>query len=212
LIFYLLMNMGAFAVIVATQNARTDGDELSGLAGLGARNPWLAWPLTISMLALAGIPGTVGFIGKFQLIHALVDGGYTWLAIVLVVGSMISLGYYLRVIAAVWMRVETPSPGAGFAARFAFGSGTGSGSLAPIAGGSPEADVPGPGPAGAGPAGAGSTGSAGAGSGGSGGAEHPAARATAAGYPEVTLVAVVFSAATIVFGVFPSPMLDLVAH
>ena len=63
-----------------------------GLAGLGARNPWLAWPLTISMLALAGIPGTVGFIGKFQLIHALVNGGYTWLAIVLVLGSMISLG------------------------------------------------------------------------------------------------------------------------
>jgi NADH-quinone oxidoreductase subunit N len=232
LAFYLMMNMGAFAVIVANQNARADGEDLSGLAGLGARNPWLAWPLTISMLALAGIPGTVGFIGKFQLIHALVDGGYTWLAIVLVLGSMISLGYYLRVIAAVWMRVETPSPGSGFAARFAFGSGTGAGSLAPIAGGSPEADAPGAGPAGsgsagagsagsgsagsgsagAGPGGTGSAGSGGAGSGGAGRSEHPAARATAAGYPEVTLVAVVFSAATIVFGVFPSPMFNLVAH
>jgi NADH-quinone oxidoreductase subunit N len=60
--------------------------------------------MTIGMLALAGIPGTVGFIGKFQLIHALVNGSYTWLAIVLIVGSMISLGYYLRVIAAIWMR------------------------------------------------------------------------------------------------------------
>ena len=139
LCFYLIMNMGAFAVIVANQNARADGEDLSGLAGLGARNPWLAWPLTISMLALAGIPGTVGFIGKFQLIHALVDGGYTWLAVVLVVGSMISLGYYLRVVAAVWMRAETPSPGVGFASRFAFGTGTGAGSLAPIAGGSAEA-------------------------------------------------------------------------
>ena len=49
-------------------------------------------------------PGTVGFIGKFQLIHALVDGDYTWLGIVLVIGSMISLGYYLRVVAAMWMR------------------------------------------------------------------------------------------------------------
>ena len=125
LVFYLAMNMGAFAVIVANQNDRADGDDLSGLAGLGARNPWLAWPMTISMLALAGIPGTVGFIGKFQLIHALVDGDYTWLAIVLVIGSMISLGYYLRVVAAVWMRVETPSPGVGFASRFAFGTGTG---------------------------------------------------------------------------------------
>jgi NADH-quinone oxidoreductase subunit N len=56
------------------------------------------------MLALAGIPGTVGFIAKFQLIHALVNGAYTWLAIVLVIGSMISLGYYLRVVAMMWMR------------------------------------------------------------------------------------------------------------
>ena len=96
---YLFMNLAAFAVIVAVQRERADGDELSGLAGLGARNPWLAWPMTIAMLSLAGIPGTVGFIGKFQLIHALVDGGYTWLAIVLVIGSMISLGYYLRVVA-----------------------------------------------------------------------------------------------------------------
>ncbi len=56
LCFYLMMNMGAFAVIVANQNARADGEDLSGLAGLGARNPWLAWPLTISMLALAGHP------------------------------------------------------------------------------------------------------------------------------------------------------------
>jgi NADH-quinone oxidoreductase subunit N len=60
--------------------------------------------MTIGMLGLAGIPGTVGFIAKFQLIHALVDGDYTWLAIVLVIGSMISLGYYLRVVATMWMR------------------------------------------------------------------------------------------------------------
>jgi NADH-quinone oxidoreductase subunit N len=100
---YLFMNLAAFAVIVAVQHERADGDELSGLAGLGRRNPWLAWPMSVAMLALSGIPGTVGFIGKFQLIHALVDGGYTWLGVVLVIGSMISLAYYLRVIAAMWM-------------------------------------------------------------------------------------------------------------
>ena len=61
------------------------------------------------MLSLAGIPATAGFIGKFYLIQALVDGDYTWLGVVIVVGSMISLGYYLRVIAAIWMR-ETPAP------------------------------------------------------------------------------------------------------
>ncbi len=110
LIAYLVMNFASFAVVVARERDRPDGDDLSALAGLGARNPWLAWPMTIAMLALAGIPGTVGFIGKFQLIHALVDGNYTWLAIVLVIGSMISLGYYLRVVATIWMRAPVPAP------------------------------------------------------------------------------------------------------
>jgi NADH-quinone oxidoreductase subunit N len=117
LIAYLLMNLAPFAVIVASENERADGDEMSGIAGLGARSPWLGWAMTIGMLSLAGIPGTIGFMGKFQLIRALVDGSYTWLAIVLVVGSMISLGYYLRVIAVVWMRPTSDSPGPGIIAR-----------------------------------------------------------------------------------------------
>src|SRR5205085_7432584 len=112
LLAYLAMNMCAFAVIVAEEHERPDGDDITALAGLGARKPWLAWPMTIGMLALAGIPGTVGFIGKFQLIHALVDGDYTWLAIVLVIGSMISLGYYLRVVATIWMRAAPLPVGA----------------------------------------------------------------------------------------------------
>ena len=48
--------------------------------------------MTIAMLSLAGIPATAGFIGKFYLIDATVDGGYTWLGVVIVIGSMISLG------------------------------------------------------------------------------------------------------------------------
>ena len=47
LMFYLFMNLAAFAVIVAEEHERPDGDYLSGLAGLGARRPWLAWPMTI---------------------------------------------------------------------------------------------------------------------------------------------------------------------
>jgi NADH-quinone oxidoreductase subunit N len=118
---YLAMNVAAFAVIVAREREHADpfdapegrsdqpGDDLAGLAGLGARRPGLALPMTIAMLSLSGIPGTVGFIGKFTLIRALVDGNYTWLAIVLVIGSMLSLGYYLRVVATIWM---SPAPSA----------------------------------------------------------------------------------------------------
>jgi NADH-quinone oxidoreductase subunit N len=60
--------------------------------------------MTISMLALAGLPGTVGFIGKLYLIEAAVEGDYTWLGVMIAIGTMISLAYYLRVIAAMWMR------------------------------------------------------------------------------------------------------------
>jgi NADH-quinone oxidoreductase subunit N len=78
------------------------------------------------MLGLAGIPATGGFIGKFFLIDAAVDGGYVWLGVVIVIGSMISLGYYLRVVAAVWMR-SAPAAAPG-------------GSPPALAGGAPEAD------------------------------------------------------------------------
>ncbi|MGH2903523.1 MAG: NADH-quinone oxidoreductase subunit N, partial [Solirubrobacteraceae bacterium] len=100
---YLFMNIAAFSVILARERETGLGDSVSSLAGLGAERPWLAWPMTFSMLGLAGIPATAGFIGKFYLIDAAVSGGYTWLAVVIVIGSMISLGYYLPVLAAMWM-------------------------------------------------------------------------------------------------------------
>jgi NADH-quinone oxidoreductase subunit N len=188
---YLFMNLAAFAVIIAVQHVREDGGDLAGIAGLGARGPWLAWPMTIAMLSLAGIPGTAGFIGKFQLIHALVNGGYTWLAVVLVIGSMVSLGYYLRVIAAIWMTASTPAAEAGRGP----GIGVGPGRLAPIAGGSPEADAL-----------AGGDGDGALGADGDRTGPHPG-RAI-----EITAVAVIFGAASIFFGIFPSPLFTLAAH
>jgi len=110
LVFYLagyaFMNLAAFAVIVARERETPFGDDIRAVRGLGAERPLLAWPLTISMLALAGLPATVGFIGKLYLIEALVEGSYTWLAVFIAVGTMISLAYYLRVVAAMWMGQE----------------------------------------------------------------------------------------------------------
>jgi NADH-quinone oxidoreductase subunit N len=103
---YLVMNLAAFAVIVARERETPLGDDIASLNGIGATRPLLAWPMTIAMLALAGFPATAGFIGKFYLIDAAVAGDYTWLAVFIVIGSMISLAYYLKVIAAIWM---TPS-------------------------------------------------------------------------------------------------------
>jgi NADH-quinone oxidoreductase subunit N len=132
---YVAMNMASFAVIIAREREigapPTRGDSIDAVAGLGRERPWLAWPLTISMLGLAGIPATAGFIGKFYLIDAAVSGGYAWLGVAIVVGSMISLGYYLPVIAAIWMREapgQAPSPSI-------------ESPLPVMAGGSPEADA-----------------------------------------------------------------------
>ncbi len=130
---YLLMNLAAFAVIVARERESGVGDDISSLYGLGADRPLLAWPMTIAMLALAGFPATAGFFGKVYLIEAAASNGYTWLGVVIVIGSAISLAYYLRVVSAVWMRspVEAPSVPA-----------VGPGGARPaIAGGSAEADA-----------------------------------------------------------------------
>jgi len=128
LVFYLagyaFMNLAAFAVIVARERETPYGDDIRAVQGLGRERPLLAWPLTISMLGFAGLPATVGFIGKLYLIEALVEGDYTWLAVFIAVGTMISLAYYLRVVATMWMRLSSETATATPA----------------IAGASPEAD------------------------------------------------------------------------
>ena len=110
LAIYVVMNLAAFAVITARERETGVGDDISSLYGLGADRPWLAWPMTIAMLALAGFPATAGFFGKLYLINAAVDNGYAWLGIVIVLGSAVSLAYYLRVVAAVWMRSPSEAP------------------------------------------------------------------------------------------------------
>jgi len=114
LVFYLavytLMNLAAFAVIVARERETGIGDHIDALRGIGQSRPALAWPMTIAMLGLAGLPGTAGFVGKLFLIRASVDGDYTWLAVAIAIGTTISLAYYLRIIAAMWMPAEAGEP------------------------------------------------------------------------------------------------------
>jgi NADH-quinone oxidoreductase subunit N len=128
---YLLMNMAAFAVIVARERETELGDDISSLYGLGAARPWLAVPMTVAMLALAGFPATGGFFGKLYLIEAAVDNDWGWLGVAIVIGSAISLVYYLRVVAAVWMRSPSEAPALPAAAA-----------RPAIAGGAPEAEEP----------------------------------------------------------------------
>ncbi|CAA9538481.1 MAG: NADH-ubiquinone oxidoreductase chain N, partial [uncultured Solirubrobacteraceae bacterium] len=128
---YLLMNMAAFAVIVIRERESDFGDDISSLYGLGATRPWLAWPLTIGMLSFAGFPATAGFFGKINLIQATVENEYAWLGVAIVLGSAMSLAYYLRVVAAVWMRAPRESASTAVATRVAPGG------RAVVAGGAP---------------------------------------------------------------------------
>jgi NADH-quinone oxidoreductase subunit N len=199
---YVAMNMASFAVIVARERETTLGDSVEAVAGLGRERPWLAWPMTISLLGLAGIPATAGFIGKFYLIDAAVSGGYTWLGVAIVVGSMISLGYYLPVIAAMWMREAPAGAGAGqpdSSASPASGPTPSVSGLPALAGGSPELDAD------AEPLGVDRSVTAGA-------PVQPLAPETTRPQPEVVFVAVLAGAVTLFFGIIPEPLFNLVTH
>jgi NADH-quinone oxidoreductase subunit N len=131
LVFYLaayaLMNLAAFAVVTLRERRTQYGDDIASVQGLGREAPLEASALTVSMLGLSGLPGTAGFIGKLFLIEAAVEADYTWLGVAIAIGTMISLAYYLRVVAAIWMR---PSPAEAPPSE----------ALPAMAGGSPEAD------------------------------------------------------------------------
>ena len=114
LFVYMFMNFGAFAVITLLAAPDGDRDSFADLQGLGRRNPVLAVAMTIFMLSLAGFPPSVGFFGKLFLFTAGVGAGYTWLVVVAVLMSVVSVFYYIRVLIPVWSaapaRERVPAP------------------------------------------------------------------------------------------------------
>lgn len=97
-IAYAAMNLGAFAVVLAVRRERRAVD-LEAFRGLGRRHPWWTAVLVLSLLSLLGLPPLTGFVGKLELFTAAIDAGQAWLAVVAIVNTVISLYYYLRVIA-----------------------------------------------------------------------------------------------------------------
>jgi NADH-quinone oxidoreductase subunit N len=97
LIVYLVMNLGAFLVVISLSNYM-DGDDLREYKGLISRSPFAASYLAIFMLSLTGIPPVAGFIGKLYLFMSAIHAQYYWLVIVAVLNSVISFAYYGGVI------------------------------------------------------------------------------------------------------------------
>ncbi|TMC82959.1 MAG: NADH-quinone oxidoreductase subunit N [Chloroflexi bacterium] len=106
LFVYMFMNFGAFAVITLLAGPEGDRDRFADLEGLGRRSPVLAVAMSVFMLSLAGFPPSVGFFGKLFLFTAGVGAGYTWLVVLAVLMSVVSVFYYIRVLVPVW----SPSP------------------------------------------------------------------------------------------------------
>jgi NADH-quinone oxidoreductase subunit N len=106
LVAYTLMTLGAFALVAAKGRGGESDVQIDDLAGLSQRRPWLAALLALCMLSLLGFPPTAGFIGKWYILLAAVAAGQPWLAAALVLTSVISAGYYLPVVMAMYMRPE----------------------------------------------------------------------------------------------------------
>jgi len=112
LIAYTFTNLGAFAVIIFLTGRKGEYNEISDFAGLAVRNPILALSMAVFMFTLTGIPPTAGFFGKFFIFKAAVDAGMVWLAVAGVLLSVVSLYYYVRVVATMYLKPsEDDSPG-----------------------------------------------------------------------------------------------------
>jgi NADH-quinone oxidoreductase subunit N len=101
---YLLMNIGAFAVVALVSGPGETRVAIDDYRGLGFREPLLSFPLTICLVSLAGIPATAGFIGKFFLFSAAVEKELYTLVIIAILSSLVSVYYYLRVVVVMFMQ------------------------------------------------------------------------------------------------------------
>ena len=108
LLAYAVTNFGAWSVVIALERAEGKGLQLEDYYGLGKKYPFLAAAMLVFMLSFIGVPPTIGFMGKFYLFRTVLEGGYTWLAVIGVLTSILSAYYYLRVVVNMYMREGDP--------------------------------------------------------------------------------------------------------
>jgi NADH-quinone oxidoreductase subunit N len=98
---YLIMTLGVFFILAQVRIQR-DGERIHDFAGLGKSNPLLATALTILLAALAGIPLTAGFIGKFMVFSLAINAGLWWGVAIAAIGAAAGFYYYFNTIKAMW--------------------------------------------------------------------------------------------------------------
>ena len=107
---YAAMAIGSFAVVTVASGPGDEGATIDNLRGLAARRPVLAGAFTVLLLSQAGIPFTVGFWAKFEVISAAVDARSFWLAVIAMLAAVVAAFLYLRIV--VSMYLEAPEPDA----------------------------------------------------------------------------------------------------
>ncbi|MGZ3694371.1 MAG: NADH-quinone oxidoreductase subunit N [Bdellovibrionota bacterium] len=113
LVAYTAMNIGAFTLMSLFAGKSDGALTTQGLAGLAKRHPWAAASLTIFLLSLGGFPPTAGFVGKYYLFSGALEAGETWLVLIAVLTSAVSVYYYLRLVVLMYMS-EGTEPGLNF--------------------------------------------------------------------------------------------------
>ncbi|MDH3207997.1 MAG: NADH-quinone oxidoreductase subunit N, partial [Gemmatimonadota bacterium] len=106
LLIYTVMNIGAFAIVIGVAHQAEERLQVEDYAGFGWAQPLLGVLLTIFLLSLAGFPGTGGFMGKIYLLQGAADAQLWYLSVILVLTTIASYWYYLRVAWFMWMKSE----------------------------------------------------------------------------------------------------------
>lgn len=107
LVAYVAMNIGAFVLLTLFPGKDDEGLTLAGLKGLGKRHPVVAAALTVFLLSLGGFPPTAGFVGKYYLFSGALAAGETWLVLIAVITSGVSVYYYFRLVVLMYMEDGT---------------------------------------------------------------------------------------------------------
>jgi NADH-quinone oxidoreductase subunit N len=95
---YVVAAAGAFGMIILLSRRGYEAENLADFKGLNARSPWFALMMMLFMLSMAGIPPLIGFFGKLNAISAVLGSGYTGLAVLMMLASVVGLFYYLKVV------------------------------------------------------------------------------------------------------------------
>jgi NADH-quinone oxidoreductase subunit N len=104
---YVLMTLGAFGMILLLSRVGFEAENIEDFKGLNKRSPWFAAVMLTIMFSMAGIPFFIGFFAKFSVLLATIKAGYTWVAVVAVMFSLVGAFYYLRVVKLMYFDAPT---------------------------------------------------------------------------------------------------------